>query len=217
MPKDGAACSCSKFATTQQLSTKCYKPAGDGKCEGKRTCTISGLSACIAAPAGEEICDGMDNDCDGQIDEGTCDDKNTCTDNFCKGAAGCENPAKNGTCDADGSPCTEDACKEGLCVAGPAKCDDNNPCTIDACGTTGMCSNSNVADGVACGSGLGCKYGKCLSVGGHYCDTWCSVPPGTKPVDCCMSSCKKYASCCDPTGKKSTGLACTGSTCAACN
>ena len=53
-------------------------------------------------PTGEETCDGVDNDCDGQTDELTCDDDNNCTKDTCAGPSG--------TCSHDAEPgCVPDA------------------------------------------------------------------------------------------------------------
>ena len=167
--KGGAACSCNAYAVDNKLATTCYKVAGGGKCKGARTCTKEGLSGCVATDPAPEECNGKDDDCNGQTDEGTCDDKNTCTDNICKAAAGCENPAKNGACDADGTVCTEsDTCVAGKCVAGQVKiCDDKNDCTKDACDMAAGCTYTNDdgkfcdADSNACTVNDACKSGKC--------------------------------------------------------
>ena len=169
--KGAAACTCNKYAVDNKLSTTCFKVAGGGgsKCKGARTCTAEGLSGCVAADPAPEECNGKDDDCNGQIDEGSCDDKNACTENICKGAGGCENPAKNGTCDADGSVCTKnDTCVAGKCVAGPVEvCDDKNDCTKDACDLAVGCTYTNDdgkfcdADNNPCTENDLCKTGKC--------------------------------------------------------
>lgn len=41
-----------------------------GQCEGKRVCTEDGLTDCDAPEPAPETCDGIDNDCDGTVDEG---------------------------------------------------------------------------------------------------------------------------------------------------
>ncbi len=121
------------------------------------------------------MCDGLDNDCDGEIDETICDDNNTCTVDSCTPAsegeaAGCKHAKKTGPCDADGTVCTEaDACKDGVCTAGPAKvCDDGNACTTTACDAKLGCTNkpddgSPCDDGNPCTKVETCKNGACTA------------------------------------------------------
>jgi hypothetical protein len=70
-------------------------------------------------PGGSETCNGLDDDCDGTVDEGVavqCDDANPCTNDACGGAAGCTHAANSVSCD-DGNPCTAaDACHAGTCA-----------------------------------------------------------------------------------------------------
>ena len=144
VPKGGAACSCSPAAMKKQLSTRCFVQSGSQKCEGKRTCLLDGatgapagggLSACLAPKPIAEVCDGSDNDCDGDVDEATCNDNKVCTQDTCEGKSGCKHDNKTGPCDADDSLCTKnDSCKDGKCKAGALViCDDKNPCTEDVC------------------------------------------------------------------------------------
>ena len=116
-------------------------------------------------PGVEEICDGLDNNCDGQVDEGgvcgcapagtPCEDGNACTVNDTEdGACNCIGIAVS--CD-DGNPCTIDLCDPQTgCVHLPAPagtaCDDGNPNTInDVCDGTGSCSGTPIQNEVCNG------------------------------------------------------------------
>jgi N-acetylneuraminic acid mutarotase len=65
-------------------------------------------------PGAAEVCDGIDDNCDVQVDEGgndLCDDHDSCTENTCHGGAGCLNrfldDDEDGVCDAkDQCPAT---------------------------------------------------------------------------------------------------------------
>jgi hypothetical protein len=64
-------CACSDQAITQGASTICYAKNAIGTCIGSRECGPEGLNACSAKDAAVEVCDGVDNNCDGDTDEGT--------------------------------------------------------------------------------------------------------------------------------------------------
>ena len=65
----GGACACSEMATDLALSTPCSVSNDSGECWGARTCAEDGLSACDASPPSPEVCNGVDDDCDGETDE----------------------------------------------------------------------------------------------------------------------------------------------------
>ena len=192
--KGGGACSCSDAAIKDQLSTDCFVTAGDSKCSGVRTCQAGGLSSCKAPDPEPEKCDGLDNDCDGQADESTCDDDNACTTDTCAGAEGCKHTNANGDCDADDSVCTDsDKCKDGKCAAGAKlDCDDSNPCTGDTCDPKSGCLHAPLsnqpcnADDNSCTQSDTCKEGLCSAGALKSCDSGdscvsgkCSVITGT--------------------------------------
>jgi uncharacterized repeat protein (TIGR01451 family) len=126
----------------------------------------------IADAHGAEVCDGLDNDCNGAVDEGgdaLCGDGNPCNGvETCGGAAGCQ-PGVPIDC-GDANPCTTDVCTPatGLCshtsIPGctgcqlPADCSDGDPCTADTC-SQGACSNTPLANCVACTTPTQCNDG----------------------------------------------------------
>jgi len=186
-----ATCECSFLAIQEEKSTGCSNDNDFGSCEGEKTCTVDGLSDCSAAVPAEEMCDDIDNDCDGTLDEGCdddgdgycdvdmttpgtpaicgngggdcddgeptvfpgateecdkkdnncdgviddglCEDGNPCTDDLCDPEEGCSHPFNDLACD-DGNSCTaNDHCYEGMCEGAEKVCDDGNPCTANLC------------------------------------------------------------------------------------
>lgn len=126
-----------------------------GACSvGRTDCAGSGESA-VCRPVvqkGPEICDNVDNDCDGVIDNGTglCTDPDrpNCVQGSCVGSCvGGEFPCPVGlTCD-DSGHCTDPVCASVTCAPGTA-C--RNGTCVDPC------------DGVTCPYGKTCQLGQCV-------------------------------------------------------
>jgi hypothetical protein len=92
VPEDGT-CECSAYAIENGFKTACYKAgAGGGVCKGERKCGPGGLTQCDAKEPSPEECDGLDNDCNGAVDDGI--EPVECAKEFgglvCKGTKACE-------------------------------------------------------------------------------------------------------------------------------
>ncbi|MFH1531666.1 MAG: hypothetical protein ABIK09_13150 [Pseudomonadota bacterium] len=183
---DAGVCPCSAKSVSLALWTPCQTTSDAGQCGGKRVCTGDGLAACDAGVAEAELCNGLDDDCDSDVDEpllddgdlvNLCNDGNPCTVDACLGADGCQHEALDaGECVdgdvcsvcADGNPCTAEVCDPALgCqyepLAGPR--DDGDACTDDGCDPDSGCvfvpNSSACDDDDACTIGDACGGGAC--------------------------------------------------------
>ncbi len=159
-------CNCSETSIALALSTPCEVENEFGLCAGIRVCTETGLSACDAIVPELEECDGLDNNCDGNVDEETCDDGNPCTKDGCVPDDGCFNQELDeGSCDDDDGCTLGDHCEAGVCTGEPVTCNDGNECTEDLCDAVSGCSFPDIAgpcqDGDACTFGDFCQDGAC--------------------------------------------------------
>ncbi|MBD90130.1 MAG: hypothetical protein CL940_07320 [Deltaproteobacteria bacterium] len=172
---DSGTCACSSTAIDRGASTPCSRENEHGVCHGLRVCDPSGLLECDAQVPGPEVCNGVDDDCDGTTDVDTCDDGNPCTTDPCSGEGGCvHEPIDGGEC-LDGDACTAaDHCEEGVCVGMPVDCSDDNPCTLDSCDGAGGCLHepqpSLCDDGDPCTIGDVCAEGTCAGSVTLECD-----------------------------------------------
>ena len=164
---ESGECPCAKGSVGHE--TVCYVENEWGRCDGRRTCGEDGLSACDAKTPEKEVCDGIDNDCDGETDEGaSCDDGNPCTQDECHGSC-VSTPVADGTPCDDKDPCTtSDQCSSGVCKGTPVGCDDGNLCTDDSCGPDGKCvfapNTADCDDSDPCTVADRCSLGTCAGV-----------------------------------------------------
>jgi len=163
---DAGICSCSDTAMKLGLFTPCSIENEFGMCEGVRVCGPDGLAACDAAVPALEECNGVDDDCDGEMDNDVCDDGNQCTNTSCDPDAGCVVEPLTGTGCDDGDVCSlADHCEDGECIGTAINCDDDNPCTADSCDPSGGCvysfNSMTCDDGDPCTVGDVCIMGTC--------------------------------------------------------
>ena len=173
---DAGVCPCTDRSVALGLWTPCSQTNQWGTCSGKRVCEDGGLADCDSAIPAQEACNGLDDDCDSDIDEpydvsvdppvGICDDGNQCTKDLCLGAAGCSLEALDGEECKDGDPCTAaDYCQQGVCAGDPVICEDGNECTDDQCTETGGCdhvpNHELCDDGDPCTVADMCDGGSC--------------------------------------------------------
>ena len=181
-------------------------------------------------PGESEICDGIDNDCDNNIDEELTnplnDDQNgVCAGSFknCSGGGGwvndysgvannewpnelsCSDGLDN---DCDGLTDSLDVIDCSISCAINSDCDDSNPCTVDTCNASNVCEHSNEVNGTQ-NCGTGCE--RCWSPDSNttaVCSPWdTDCDDGS---ECTTDTCNTNS--CEHTNLSNT-TPCTGGTC----
>ncbi len=173
-----------------------------GACSvGRTDCATEGTTGMcrpIIAP-GPELCDNVDNDCNGTVDEGeglcpgsqVCD-KGTCIEPCGTGEFRCD---AGFTCKS--GHCIENACADKVCEAG------------QAC-RNGICMNA--CDGVVCPVGQECQLGRCVDpCAAVTCSAGKVCERGLCVSDCSCRGCKDGLEC--GADGKCTDPQCVGVTC----
>ncbi|MBM4373687.1 MAG: DUF4114 domain-containing protein [Deltaproteobacteria bacterium] len=151
--------------------------------DGSLQCQSGALACVPLATPSTEVCDGLDNDCSGVVDEGNlCADKKVCDKGKCvPKCGGGEFTCADGTvCDSKGL-CVEPGCLDVTCPA-------NATCDGGKC--VGPC------DGVACPFGEVCLSGTCVDPCTKFtCDPEQVCVLGACVERCECAGCAKDATC----------------------
>jgi len=189
LPMNSAACTCSAWAVNHAMQTSCL-----GGCGGSLSCASVGqVLSCAIKNGKPELCNKLDDNCDGQTDEGEvcC----ACGDGAC--SFNCGETGDN--CGVDCAPCGD-----GLCTSGETP----EKCPVDCCGGCGdgKCLLGCGEDAITCPPDCttGCGNGKCE--GGEN--------PQNCPIDCAKFACGNAT--CDPGENPQNCPADCGSACGNC-
>lgn len=195
----------------------------DGVCGIGRTRCVGAGTECVAAvePSAER-CNAVDDDCDGQTDEGEglCPDGGVCDRGVCVfgcseiGCLGVDEACEDVTCDEGlrciGGECVE-ACEGVVCPTG-AECRGGR--CVEACANIGCDECSVCQDGVCevkCTDDDACGAGKACLPDGRCVESACATVSCDAGSFCEAGACKDA---CDgavcPTGETCVRGACTG-------
>jgi hypothetical protein len=132
VPDDGASCPCT--SARDGVTNTCFVTNSNGTCAGMETCSgeAAAWTGCTAMTPGPEICNGKDDNCDGQTDNGN-------PNALC---AGMGPPPPNGNW-----ACTNAMCKLGTCQPGWTAYPTSNAttgcnCAVDADEPNGTCAQA---------------------------------------------------------------------------
>ncbi len=144
------------------VGAPCQVGVGGCRRDGQLTCDASGAGVACDAVAGaplEEVCNGVDDDCDGEVDEGFALD-DACTQGIgaCtrSGHTVCSPDGAGVTCDQLPGPPTTEVCGNGIDDDCDGQGDNGFPvgdaCTtgVGACARSGLFACSAAGDGVEC-------------------------------------------------------------------
>jgi MYXO-CTERM domain-containing protein len=138
--------------TCKGAGQPCTVPGAVGACAaGKTDCDASGNpTVCRSTYTPHaELCDNLDNDCNGTVDDGP---------GLCPNDKVCDHGQCINNCTSGEFPCAPGfACKDGFCIdklCAPVTCPMGQVCQAGQC--IGAC------DGVVCPTGQSCQLGRCI-------------------------------------------------------
>ncbi|MFO0744782.1 MAG: NADP-dependent oxidoreductase [Myxococcota bacterium] len=196
--------SCDCTATNQGQTKACTRSNAIGTCFGLETCdAATGWNGCTAATPSAEVCNGQDDDCDGQVDDGvavgaTCASTNTagsCSGTtFCAGELGIQCSARipaDDVCNGQDDDCDGQTDEDFATTTGGALKYDKSTANCGACNYAcpPVAHGSVVCDGS--GATPRCAVGDCdegyYALGGVACvpvPRANSCAPCTSDADC---------------------------------
>jgi MYXO-CTERM domain-containing protein len=182
----------------------CTVPGAMGACaEGRTNCVGSGTECVQQIEPRAEICDNIDNDCNGVVDDGS--DSELCFD--------ISQSCVNGVCVDN---CFEGACNAGLTCSGDGVCVDP-ACAGVTCAEGERCEAGAcipACEGIVCPEPTSCVAGRCVDVcAGLTCDDCTACEAGSCVPRCTSDSCGAGEECA-PDGR-CISAGCTGVTCSA--
>lgn len=159
-PNSPLICADGSICMNGQCGTPCA-------CPPNMTCDQFGMCIPVCDQPGPETCNGVDDDCDGQVDEETpgavlCPNGGACVNGQCNGGVGiaCMADADcppNFICDPATAQCTP----IGGCVPAPELCngidDDCDGVIDDAVPGTTLCPNGAICMNGSCGGQIACN------------------------------------------------------------
>ena len=140
-------CECVETFVNEASSTTCSQENEFGTCVGERSCNAFGLTPCSAATPTAEACNGLDDNCDGEVDEGTSGQECLIANSFgaCPGVEECSTGKLT---------CLGDTPKMELCDGEDNDCDgltDEDFADTDGDGTADCLENDKDGDGISDG------------------------------------------------------------------
>lgn len=195
---DNQSCQCT--VDTVGTERSCFVTSGAATCIGAQICTAAnGWGACDTSMTSLEFCDGRDNDCDLQVDEGFINTRGTGTYDSDAHCGMCNN-----NCVARWSPTIQHA--NGGCVAGAA---GSPACAIVSCTT------ERIGGGGACRTDADCTASAVCHPTYRQCVRACSAPGNCSVGESCTNgfctrTCANDTAC---VGAFGPGARCTNGTC----
>lgn len=177
-------CECRESWTNLGLVTSCAEVLGDASCSGTRVCGADGLTECSALPPVEEVCNRLDDDCDGVTDD--------------IAPVACDNTNDFGTCSGVTVCSPEGDMVCGALVPGDELCnevDDNCDGQTDESFSDCLPAGCVESDGVYFETGSPtCVRGDCLYPNPRPCGRYTCVGGGDSG-DTCATGCVDDTTC----------------------